>query len=87
MDETIIKVGQKHIWVWVAIEPKDKEIVRISISEEQNMFVAKERFISYVVEEYGKHHISSDGGTWYPQGCRFLKLHHHLHSSFEKSIN
>ena len=26
------------------------------------------------------------GGTWYPQACRFLKLNHHLHSSFEKSI-
>ena len=51
IDETIIKVGQEHIWVWVAIEPKDKEIVRISISKEQNMFVAKERFISDVVEE------------------------------------
>ena len=40
IDETIIKVGQEHIWVWVAIEPKDKEIVGISISKEQNMFVA-----------------------------------------------
>ncbi len=25
-------------------------------------------------------------GTWYPQSCRFLKLKHHIHSSFEKSI-
>jgi putative transposase len=31
---------------------------------------------------------SSDGvGTWYPpQACRFLKLVHNIHSSFEKSI-
>ncbi|HEY6534970.1 MAG TPA: hypothetical protein VIY08_04085 [Candidatus Nitrosocosmicus sp.] len=35
---------------------------------------------------YGIHSVSSDGGTWYPQACKFLKLHHHLHSSFEKSI-
>ena len=26
------------------------------------------------------------GGTWYPYACKFLKLRHHLHSSFEKSI-
>ncbi len=32
------------------------------------------------------HSVSSDGGTWYPQACRFLKLKHHLHSSYEKSI-
>jgi len=58
----------------------------MSISKEQNMFVAKERFISDVVEEHGKHPISTDGGSWYPQVCKFLKLDHHIHSSFEKSI-
>jgi hypothetical protein len=38
--------------------------------------------------EYGKHPVRTDsGGTWYPQACKFLRLdHHHLHSSFEKSI-
>ncbi len=52
------------------------------------MFVA-ERFLSNIIEEYGKHPIvSTDGrGTWYPQACKFLKLkHHHIHSPFEKNI-
>ena len=49
------------------------------------MFVA-ERFIAELVKNYGKHPISTDGGTWYPQACRFLKLNHHIHSSYEKSI-
>ncbi len=49
------------------------------------MFVA-ERFISNVVEEHGEYPVSTDGGTWYPQACRFLKLTHHIHSSYEKSI-
>jgi putative transposase len=58
----------------------------MSISKEQNMFVA-ERFISDVVEEYGKHPVSTDGGSWYPpQACKFLKIDHHIQSSFEKSI-
>jgi putative transposase len=36
---------------------------------------------------YGEHPVSTDGGTWYPhQACQFLKLQHHIHSSFEKSI-
>src|ERR687891_61469 len=34
----------------------------------------------------GKHPVSTDGGTWYPQACRFLKIKHRLHSSYEKSI-
>ncbi len=39
----------------------------MSISKEQNMFVAKERFISDVIEEHGKHPISTDEGSLYPQ--------------------
>ena len=34
----------------------------------------------------GKHPVSTDGGTWYPQTCKFLKLDHHIHSSLEKSL-
>jgi putative transposase len=31
--------------------------------------------------------VSTDGDrTWYPQACRFLRLSHHNHSPFEKSI-
>ena len=88
IDETQLKVGAELIWLWwVAIEPtKDKEILSISISKERNMFVA-ERFLSTLVQAHGKHPVSTDGGTWYPpQACQFLKLQHHLHSSFEKSI-
>ena len=51
------------------------------------MFI-DERFISKLVKTYGPHPVSTvDGITWYPlQACRFLKLNHHLHSPFEKSI-
>ena len=49
------------------------------------MFVA-ERFLSSLIQAHGKHLVSTDGGTWYPQTCRFLKQRHHLHSPFEKSI-
>ena len=80
----MIKVGSELIWLdWVVIEPKDKEILSVDISKEQNMFVA-ECFISRVIEKYGEHPVSTDGGTWYPQASMFLKLSHHIHSSYEK---
>jgi putative transposase len=42
----------------------------MSISKEQNMFVAIERFILDVVKEHGEHPVSTDSGTWYPhQAC------------------
>jgi putative transposase len=50
------------------------------------MFVA-EHFLSDVVDEYGPHPVYTDGVSWYPlQACRFLKLNHHIHSTFEKSL-
>ncbi len=47
---------------------------------------AKERILSNIAEEYGIHSISLVGGTWYPQACQFLKINHHPHSYFEKSL-
>ena len=49
------------------------------------MFVA-ERFLSDLIQIHRKHPVSTDGGTWYPQACQFLKLEHHIHSSLEKSL-
>ena len=69
----------------MAIEPANKEILSISISKERNMFVA-ERFLHRLLEKHGEHPVSTDGRTWYPQACRFLKLKHHMHSPYEKGI-
>jgi putative transposase len=85
VDETQIKVGSRYIWLWVAIEPKHREILRIDVSVEIAILVA-ERFIASLINRHGKHPVSTDGGTWYPQACRFLKLKHHLHSPLEKSL-
>ena len=86
VDETLLKVGSEYTWLWVATEPKSREILALNVSKERNMFVA-ERFLSGLVKVHGKHPVSTDGGgTWYPQACRFLKLKHHIHSPYEKSI-
>jgi putative transposase len=85
VDETMLKVGSEYIWLWIAIEPENKQILALTISKERNMFVA-ERFLSDIVRDYGKHHVSTDGGTWYPMACRFLGLEHQIHSPMEKSL-
>jgi putative transposase len=41
---------------------------------------------SGIIKEYDKHPVSTDGGTWYPQAYKLLKLNHHIHSSLEKRI-
>ena len=78
-------MGENYVWLWVVIEPIDKIVLGIRISIERSILVA-EQFIQKLAIEYGKHPVYTDGGTWYPQACKFLKLEHHLHSSFEKSI-
>ena len=85
VDETLLKVGPELIWLWVAIEPENRMILAQNITKERNMLVA-ERFLSSVVRDNGKHPVSTDGGTWYPMACQFLKLKHHIHYSFEKSL-
>jgi putative transposase len=85
VDETLLKVGSEYVWLWVAIEPENRNILTLSISKERNMLIA-ERFISGLAKVHGKHPVSTDGGTWYPQACRYLKLRHHIHSSWEKSL-
>ena len=78
------------IWLWVAtIGFESKEILGISISKERNMLLA-ERFISSLVGIHGQH--PSSFHRWmevlgiHPQACRFLRLPHHIHSPYEKSI-
>ena len=85
IDETLVKVGPEYIWLWVTIEPENRQILALTVSKERNMFVA-ERFMSDLVKGFGKHPVSTDGGTWYPMACQFLKLKHHIHSSLEKSL-
>jgi putative transposase len=67
------------------MEPKNKEILALTVFKERNMLVA-ERFILGGVKAHWKHPVSKDGDTWYPQACRFLKIKHHIHSPFEKRL-
>ena len=50
------------------------------------MLVADTKFIRSLVSRYGKHTVYTDGGTWYDEACKILKLKHYLHSSIEKSL-
>ena len=68
-----------------SIEPIDMIIVLgIRISFERNMLVA-EQFIQRLATEYGKHPVRTDGGAWYPQAYKFLRLEHHLHPLLRKA--
>ena len=85
IDETVIQIGWKHYYLWIATEPVHKTLLGIYISESRNMLVA-ENFIRSLVSKYGRHTVYTDGGTWYPEACKILRLKHYLHSPLEKSL-
>ena len=60
IDETLLKVSNEYVWLWVAIEPIDKIILGIRLSVERSMLVA-ERFIHELSTKYGKQSVSTDG--------------------------
>ena len=62
VDETLLKVGSELIWLWVAIEPVNGQILAQNMTQDRNMLIA-ERFLSGVVRDYGNHPVSTDGGT------------------------
>ena len=70
IDETIIQIGWKHYYLWMAIESLHKTILGIHISESRNMLVARQ-FLQSSLVKYGKHSVYSDGGTWYPKPAKY----------------
>ncbi len=42
----MIKSGSELIWLWIVIEPANKEILSFYISKERNMFVSQAISIS-----------------------------------------
>jgi transposase-like protein len=84
MDETQIKVGPHHFWLWVAIEPNHGQILQAGMSFERNMLAA-ERFMpfdSYIRKELSfnrrRHTVSA--------GMQDSEEIYHIHFSYEKSI-
>ena len=44
VDETLLKVGSELIWLWVAIEPVNGQILAQNMTQDRNMLIA-ERFL------------------------------------------
>ena len=44
VDKTAIKADSEHLWLWVAIEQKNRQFLALSISKERNTFVVREAY-------------------------------------------
>jgi hypothetical protein len=83
----MLKVGSEYIWLWIAIEPENKQILALYVSKERNMFVA-EHFLSEVVHNYGIHPVFQQ--RWWnlvPNGLSVSKVRTSYSFSFRKKPN
>ena len=83
--ETLIYLGWKQYYLWIATEPVHTTLLGIHISANRNMLVARQ-FLQSLIIKYGKHSVYSDGGTGYPEACKVMKVKHYIHSPLEKSL-
>jgi putative transposase len=58
IDESLIRSGSQYVWLWVANEPKNKQILQMNMSFERTMLVVV-RFIVSPINKYGKHRTLS----------------------------
>jgi transposase-like protein len=56
---SLIKVGSEIVWLWVTIEPENKQILAVTVSKERNTLIV-EKFISRIVKIHRKHPISTN---------------------------
>jgi transposase-like protein len=69
IDETMIRIGGREAWVWIAFEPAHRQFLGFRISYQRNILDAY-YFIRHLRSRYGrKKPIWTDEGTWYPEAC------------------
>ena len=51
IDETIIKVGSEYIWLWIAIENDNREILQISISKGEKHVCCRTFYIKPLIRK------------------------------------
>jgi len=78
VDETMVKVKGRQMWVWVAFEPGLRTFLAFRISYNQSTLDAY-LFLRELRSKYGLKPIWTDDATWYPDACRWARLEHHVY--------
>ena len=82
----MLQISSGYAWLWTAIiDLVHKQVLGVYVSRHRNMLVA-EQFTESLIRKYGEHNITTEGGTWYLEASRFLKVKHHTNSSIERSF-
>ena len=87
IDETLLKIGNQYAWIWVGqLNQQTQSNSWYSYFLWENNSCCWKVYQRFDKEIWKTSTFNRDGGTWYSQACRFVKMKHHLHSSYEKSF-
>ena len=85
VDETLIRFRGREYWLWIAYEPRLRRCLMMHLSVERTLMVCY-LFLKRVRARYGVRPVATDGGTWYPEACRWLRLEHRVYPTQEKNL-
>lgn len=87
VDETMVNVGGRRVWLWVAIEPERRILIALHLSKTRNILVAYS-FLN-MLRQRGVKQVITDGASSYPVAARWAKhevVHGGVRSYVERFI-
>jgi len=69
IDETMIRIGGREAWVWVAFDLLHRQFLGFRICYQRNILY-EYYFIRHLRSRYGRKPIWTDEGIWYHEACR-----------------
>ncbi|MFQ6061013.1 MAG: DDE-type integrase/transposase/recombinase [Thermoplasmata archaeon] len=79
VDETPLMEGRRECYLWVAMDPRNRSIVYVAITQVRNVLVTMS-FFKAIKRTYGKYPdlVLTDGGVWYPYTLGRLGMEHRV---------
>ena len=78
VDETMIRIGRREAWVWIAFDPLHRQFLGFRMSYRRNILDAY-CFIRHLKSRYGNKPVWTDEGSWYPEACRWARMEYHVY--------
>ncbi len=85
VDETLISIGGREYWLWIAYEPSLDRCLMMHLSVERTILVCY-MFLKRLRARYGRKPILTDAAGWYGDACRWLRLPHSVYPLAEKNL-
>ena len=78
IDETGITIAGMQAFLFIAYEPFEDRILGLHFACTPNS-ISVEIFLEYLIKNYGRHPVWTDGADWYKLACESMNLKHRVY--------